>query len=191
MTTRDAGVPEMNIGRHLTFAMLLVVASFSATLGVSQWRLQPIDALALDIARDAAPSIEHLSTVRTELIRLGMYVNEYVTRTDNGGTTSREDIHAVRSRVDTELTAYRALPTSPEEAKQLGGIENNLVLLDQATENALDEADPTPFSTARLLLHEAFHERLERVDESVVRLKALNTKFAQARSEGRGELVPS
>jgi hypothetical protein len=62
MTTRDAGVPEMNIGRHLTFAMLLVVASFSATLGVSQWRLQPIDALALDIARDAAPSIEHLST---------------------------------------------------------------------------------------------------------------------------------
>jgi len=183
MTTRNAGVPEMNIGRHLTYAMLLVVASFSATLAVSQWRLQPIDALALDIARDAAPSIEHLSTVRIELIRLGMYVNEYVIRTGNGGTTSREDIYAARRRVDTELTAYRTLPTSPEEAKQLGGIENNLVLLDQATGNALDEADATPLTAARLMLHEAFDERLERVDESVVRLKALNTQSAQARSE--------
>ncbi len=183
MTTRDAGVPEMNIGRHLTFAMFVVVASFSATLAVSQWRLQPIEALALDIAQDAAPSIEHLSTVRTELIRLGMYVNEYVTRTDNGGTTSREDVQAVRRRLDTELIAYRALPISPEEAKQLSGIENNLVLLDQATKNALDEADASPFAAARLMLYEPFHERLEGVDESVVRLKALNTNLAQARSE--------
>src|SRR5580692_2211511 len=112
-----------------------------------------------------------------------MYVNEYVIRTGNGGTTSREDIYAARRRVDTELTAYRTLPTSPEEAKQLGGIENNLVLLDQATGNALDEADATPLTAARLMLHEAFDERLERVDESVVRLKALNTQSAQARSE--------
>jgi hypothetical protein len=62
VTTWDAGVAEMNIGRHVAIATLLVVASFSATLAVSQWRLQPIEALALDIARDAAPSIEHLST---------------------------------------------------------------------------------------------------------------------------------
>ena len=183
MMRRDAGVPEMNIGRHVAFAMLLVVSSFSATLAVSQWRLQPIEALALDIARDATPSIEHLSTARTELIRLGMYVDEYVTRTDNGGTNSREDINTVRQRLDMELDAYRVLPSSPEESEQLSGIEKNLVLLDQATENSLDEADATTSATARLMLYEPFHEHLKRVEDSLVSLKSLNTNLAQARLE--------
>jgi signal transduction histidine kinase len=183
MTARDAEIPEMHFGRHVAFSMLLVVASFSATLVVSQWRLQPIEALALDIARDAAPSIEHLSTVRTELIRLGMYVNEHVTRTDNEAMISRDDIQTVRRRLDAELNAYRVLPSSPEEAKQLKAIENDLSLLDRATENALDEADATLFESARLMSYAPFHDRLERVDESVARLKGLNTKHAQARSE--------
>jgi signal transduction histidine kinase len=183
MTARDAEIPEMHFGRLVAFSMLLVVASFSATLVVSQWRLQPIEALALDIARDAAPSIEHLSAVRTELIRLGMYVNEYVTRTDNGGMISRDDIQTVRRRLDTEIDAYRALPSSPEEAKQLKAIENGLTILDRATENALDEADATSFESARLMSYAPFRDRLEGVDESVARLKGLNTEHAQARSE--------
>jgi signal transduction histidine kinase len=183
MTARDAEIPEMHFGRHVAFSMLLVVASFSATLVVSQWRLQPIEALALDIAQDAAPSIEQLSAVRTELIRLGMYVNEYVTRTDDGGIISRDDIQTVRRRLDTELIAYRALPTSPEEAKQLQAIENDLTILDRATENALNEADATSFESARLSSYDPFHDRLERLDESVAGLKALDTKHAQARSE--------
>jgi signal transduction histidine kinase len=183
MTALDAEIPEMNFGRHVAFSMLLVVASFSATLVVSQWRLQPIEALALDIARDAAPSIEHLSAVRTELIRLGMYVNEYVTRTDNGGMISRDDIQTVRRRLDTELNAYRALPSSPEEAKQLKIIENDVTLLERAAASALDQADATSFESARLMSYASFHDRLERADESVARLKDLNTKHAQARSE--------
>jgi hypothetical protein len=122
----ETGIPEVNFGRHVAFAMLLVVASFSATLAVSQWRLQPIEALALDIAHDAAPSIEHLSTVRTDLIRLGMYVNEYLTRTDNGGTTSREDIYAVRRLFllrwkkrsnSTELNSTLRFSTKPQRTR--------------------------------------------------------------------------
>jgi signal transduction histidine kinase len=183
MTAHDAEIPEMHFGRHVALSMLLVVASFSATLVVSQWRLQPIEALALDIARDAAPSIEHLSAVRTELIRLGMYVNEYVTHTDNGGMISRDDIQTVRRRLDAEINAYRALPSSPEETKQLKTIEDDLTVLDRATENALDEADATSFESARLTSYAPFHDRLERVDESVARLKGLNTNHAQARSE--------
>lgn len=48
----------------MAIAKVPVVASFSVTLAISQWRLQPIEALALDITRDAAPGIEHLESLR-------------------------------------------------------------------------------------------------------------------------------
>jgi signal transduction histidine kinase len=62
MTPRAISVPEMHFGRYVALAMLLVVASFSATLAVSQWRLQPIEALALE-------AVEQLMQIDSDLAR--------------------------------------------------------------------------------------------------------------------------
>jgi signal transduction histidine kinase len=62
MTPRALSVPEMHFGRYVALAMLFVVASFSATLAVSQWRLQPIEALALE-------AVEQLKQIDNDLAR--------------------------------------------------------------------------------------------------------------------------
>ena len=80
----------------LLIAMMLVVSSFAGSLAYSQFRLQPVNRQALDVIDDAMPSIERLSTARTELTRLGMSVAEYVVKVGTRGTVTREDVDAAR-----------------------------------------------------------------------------------------------
>ncbi len=156
---KRAAFAEMGIGRYGALAMFLVVVSFSTALMMSQWRVQPIEELALDIIQDAAPSIEHLSAAHAELTRLGTSVNEYVTRAENRVMTLGNDIKATRRRLETALNGYRALPSSRAESRQLNEIDHNLTLLDQATNIALEAADATTLARARSVL-KPFGERL-------------------------------
>jgi signal transduction histidine kinase len=184
MAPADAELPRAYCGRPVAIAMLLVVASFSVTLAISQWRLQPIETLALEITQDAAPGIERLTSLRTELLRLDMAVNQYLTRTDGIRTVSREDIDTVRHRLDSDLSALRRLPTGPEESVQLKVIEAEIAHLDQAMTGALDEAQVFSPMPEKAVLYAAFHGHVLQVEDALLRLTAVNERDARARSDG-------
>jgi signal transduction histidine kinase len=182
----SSSVPPLRLAmirptRPVAIAVLMVVVSFAVSLVYSQFRLQPVTQQALAILDDAVPSIEHLSTVRTELTRIGMYVTEYVAGLGNGDTVTRkphtvtrEDIRAARRELEVELDAYRTLPHFPEEAEQLGVFEEDLAAFDEFANKALDEADAGSLDAAKLTLLESLHPRRFKADEAIVRLKSLN-----------------
>jgi signal transduction histidine kinase len=163
--------------------MLAVVLSFSASLAVSHLRLRPMEEQALDIVRGATPSLEHLSAVRTELRRLGMYVNEHVADIGNGRTVSGADIDAARHQLDADLMAYRNLPSFPGEAARLAEIDTHLSLLQEAMHKLLNEADAGSVVDAKATLREAFHPRLERTDDLVAELKTLKADHVRDQAE--------
>lgn len=167
----------------LLLAMLLVVASFALSLAYSHFRLQPVTQQAVAVLDDAAPSIEHLSAVRTELTRIGMYVTAYVSRLGGASTPTREDIRAAHHRLDVELDTYRALPSFPEEVERLAEIYTDLALFDEATQKALDEADAGSFDAVKLTMNGTFHARLHEVDEAVALLKTLSVGHARTSAE--------
>lgn len=175
MVTRTSG--------PVAIAMLLIVTSFSASLVVSQFRLRNIEERALTIFQDALPRMEHLSTLRTELRRLGMYVSEYVSVGGAHATPSPRDIAEVRQRLDDELEAYRARPTSPEEAAAIAEIVAALRDLDRSTGQTLQAADSGGQVVSPRWLLEAFHRELERVDEAILQLRRVQVEVVRADSE--------
>lgn len=166
----------------VAIAMLLIVTSFSASLVVSQFRLRNIEARALTIFQDALPRMEHLSTLRTELRRMGMYVSEYVSAA-SPRAPSREEIQEVRRRLDVELDAYRGRPTSPEEDAALSEIARGLRQLDASTAGLLQAADPGGRVVSTHWLLETFHVDLERVDEAILGLRQVQVEVVRADSE--------
>jgi signal transduction histidine kinase len=164
--------------------MLAVVVSFAASFGYSHFRLRPINQYALEIIEDAVPSIEHLGSVRTELNRLGMFVAEYVARSENGKTVTRDDVRAARDQLDSELAAYRRLPAFPGEDEHLATIDQDLAQLDRSIRLTLDETDAGASSSAVRSLHEVIHPQMLKTYDDLARLRAVNLSRVYANAEG-------
>lgn len=167
--------------RPVAVAMALVVACFSLTLAVSQWRMLPIDDLALEIMRDEAPSIEQLESLRVDVQRVEVLVDEYaVGRQD---VSSRETIGTVRHQLDTGLEAFRRLPTTPEELAELDAIAGKLSHLDEAMTRVLEEEPGFTSVDEKAVPYESFHGYIDEIDAALLRLKAINTRDAGNRSD--------
>jgi signal transduction histidine kinase len=149
--------------RAVAVAMALVVTCFSLTLAVSLWRTLPIDDLALEIMRDEAPSIEQLDSLRVDVQRLEVLVDEYAA--DRQDTASAKKIGTLRHQIDTGLEAFRRLPTTPEELAEVDAIEGKLSHLDEA-----------------MMQYESFRGYLDEIDAALLHLKAINTRDAGNRS---------
>jgi len=168
--------------RAVAIAILMVAVSFAISLAYSHFRLQPVSQQALAVVKLTAGA-EHLSAVRTELTRLGMYVSDYVARTGDGRMTSRAEISDSHRQLTVALGAYRALPDLPGETELLTELDSDLALLDESTRSALDESEAGHLTAAKRVLHEAFHPRLHKASEDVGKLKTLNAKYANAAAE--------
>src|SRR6185437_5858995 len=64
--------------RAFLVALLAVVASFVASTVFAERRATGIDAAAVSIAENAAPSVEHLAAGRADLRRLQALLGDYV-----------------------------------------------------------------------------------------------------------------
>ena len=167
----------------VTVAMLLIVISFSGSLVISQFRLRNIEDRAATIFQEALPNLEHVSTLRTELRRLGMYVTEYALAGDARLSPSRQDLREVRARVGAELEAYRARPGPPEEATAWVEIAAGLSLLDESVDQTLQAADAKVAPALIQPLLEIFHTRLERADAAILRLRQTQVDLVRSDSE--------
>lgn len=176
----DTRVP---VGRPVAVAMLAVVLSFTATLAFSNYRLEPLEDRALAISQDATLALVHLSSIRTELRRIGMDANEYVLAQGSGTTVSRGDAIDASRRAASALAAYKALSTNPGETDQFIELTRSLALLDESALRAFDQAAAGSLTTARRTLLEELHPRLERADASVAQLRKLHLDSVRASAD--------
>jgi signal transduction histidine kinase len=91
-----------------------IVISFVAATALSQWKSRAIDAAALEIAENSAPSIERLTTARREVRRLQSLVSAY------GAAEARDPavlakIEESRAKLDGAIQDYLALPAFVDE----------------------------------------------------------------------------
>src|SRR3984893_7129995 len=121
--------------RVLAVAFVAVVAAFIGSSVLVRRSARVIDADALRISRDAAPGIQVVSDLRSELRELQTRVMRAI---DDRSTS--DDVTESRKRVDQLLEEAVALPTDPPEAVMLGKLHSAIRAFDEAAERALEQA---------------------------------------------------
>jgi signal transduction histidine kinase len=169
--------PKLRTGRPVATAMLAVVVSFSVSLAYSHFRLRRIDDDALEILRDATPSLDHLCSIRGELWRLASYVNQYVDGVNP--EQAKESIIASRTRLGAELEGYQSLPNFSGRVGQVSEVVTDLALVDDALDKLFANGGGR---LGDLVLHQVLDPRLERTDSAVERLRVLNASYVRYRA---------
>jgi signal transduction histidine kinase len=122
--------------RALAAAFVAVVAAFIGSTVLVHRFTRVIDADAVLISRDAAPGIQLVSDLRTELREL----QAHVTATVENGDIAPDEVRGSRQRLDQLLERTVALPADPPEAVLLGKLHSAIRGFDEAAERALEQA---------------------------------------------------
>jgi signal transduction histidine kinase len=111
---------------------VLVVVSFSATVGYLGYRARAIDQMALDISENAAPSILHLSAARSDIKELPPKIMAYLEEANGGIFHSPGELLDVQARIHKEFRIYRNLSEFPGEHTLSERIRLDMERLDDA-----------------------------------------------------------
>ena len=169
-------------GWPVASAMLAVVACFAATLLFSQLELRPISDHAIDILGDAAPSLEHLAAIQTQLMRWTPQVYEHIDGADRDTNHTRATLADIRNSIDSEIALYRMLPSFPGESQLMDQVVADLALLDEVTAQVLADADAGAPQLARQRMRDHFHPRMARTNVDVTAIRTLNARFIRVRA---------
>ncbi|HEX2570785.1 MAG TPA: ATP-binding protein [Polyangia bacterium] len=161
--------------RPLLAAMVAVVACFLGGIGYSTWRLASIRRETAAIHANAAPALDALTRARTELVRLGLYVNEYFGALATGAQPTRPvEIKDARTRLGQLLQTYQAYPAFPGERQLMAQVTRRLGALDGALDRTLRLAEQGDRAAARTLLYGEFTDAVRDFDQDLLRIVQLN-----------------
>ncbi len=118
-------------------AFAIVGVAFVGATVYSESRTSVIDHSALSIAKNAAPSIEHLAAGRAGLRQLALAEHRYVDTFLAGGRMSPDALADARAALEREVHAYLALSRYPGEEKAWGEAKRTLDDLDRAIVNVV------------------------------------------------------
>jgi len=165
----------------------VVVACFLGAIAYSQIETRKIDALSQSIARNALPSIEHLSAARGELRRVDALATRFG---DASPAQQRELLPRIAEsldRAEAELNEAFVLPRFPHELALEERIQASLARL----EGALDESSKClsmgDFAHAKATATEvlaASSDALAAANDDV----ALNAKWGERQAERIGDV---
>jgi signal transduction histidine kinase len=164
----------------VALAMLLVAASFSASLWYSHRLVQSIDDEAHTLVEDTIPSVEHLATVRMSLRDAAMYAIQCVV----GGCDQalvHEYILIVRRSRDDALQSLTALPTASEEEEQaVRELKVRCQEIDAAVERTLAASEAGSPEEASATLRNVLQPGMLAAERSIDALQAWNARQARA-----------
>lgn len=111
---RDAVPPRVLSARRFLAVFAAIALCFLGATAYAQYLQRAIDLAALDIADNAAPSIQHLGQARTELRHIQVVLHQQIA--DGADTRAELDaVAALRAHLRTEMRAYLTTPTFPGE----------------------------------------------------------------------------
>ncbi len=167
-------------------AMLAVVGCFAATVTFGQLRLRPIREHALEIIDDAVPGIVQLSALESELLRIGLRLNEAVDEVNVSPPALRVELVAMRRRIDDGIAAYQRLPTSAIEMAKIDTVVADLALLDEASVIIVHDLERGSAAAGDEDLRKLFDPRLRHAAEDIGSLRELNSDIVTARAQRMG-----
>ena len=171
--------------RPLLVAMVAVVVCFLGGIGYSTWRLASIRKETASIHANAAPALDALIRARTELVRMGLYVNEYFGALATNGPerpTRPMEIQDSRDRLGQLLQAYRGYPPFPGEQALVERMFRRLSALDTLRARTLQLAEQGDRAAARALFYGDFTHAIRDLDQDLLRLVQLNLAEVQQSS---------
>jgi signal transduction histidine kinase len=137
--------------RLLVIASAVLVASFVASTLYAQWRASAIDAKAIRIASDAAPSIARLASARTELRHLEVGVDWAIRAAVEKRSIDRVLLTAPRQQLDRDLDALRSLAAASGQQSRQGELQRRTARFYQAVDHALARASAGDLAVARAI----------------------------------------
>lgn len=168
--------------RPLLVAMVAVVVCFLGGIGYSTWRLTSIRKETASIHANAAPALDALTRARTELVRLGLYANEYFGALADPGPerpTRPVEIKDTRHRLREAMQTYQSYPPFPEEREPMARVTRQLGTLDAALERTLQLAEQGDLAAARTIFYGELAQAIRALDQDLLHLVQLNLSEVQ------------
>jgi signal transduction histidine kinase len=150
-----------------------VVACFSVGTVLSQWSARTIDEAALSIATNAAPSIEHLAAVRTDLRHMYEALDDYFDDPVQH-IASLDAYSRAREAIDDHVRTYVALPVYPGERELWSEVGGSLTAVEEAAGRALGRSLAKDVVGARRVLQNEVKPLIERASEQLSRSISLD-----------------
>jgi signal transduction histidine kinase len=150
MASRPCTSRSIESGLPLILAMVVVVASFTGSLGYSHLRLAAIEQDANSLESTITPGMESLADARRDLLSLSVDASALLLGPAAQRAATRQRMLDERDELDGALNRYLTMPTLPGEAplqthalKQLEPLDDALhdVLVDAATAVQSEERD--------------------------------------------------
>ncbi len=129
----------------LVISFAFIVASFVTATLVARSLLATVDRAALDIAENAAPSIQNLTAARTDVRTLQLALRDDLDRPGRA-----DDVEAARRALNTAIDAYLQLPVFPGERALQGDLVRARDALDTAVTLCLSQAASGDIPAARM-----------------------------------------
>jgi signal transduction histidine kinase len=172
--------------RPLLLAVVAVVVSFVFALWISQYRLSDVERDVYEVAANAEPSVVRLEDARTELGRIGLYIDETVVAlaahlpTGHASLVRATEAHA---RFKEILAAYERIPFFPREMELYREAQSAVAPVDAAIRTVLERAEAGELDGATHELLEDLHPDIEELDTKLQAIVEYDTEQAVTKLE--------
>lgn len=146
-----------------------IVASFLAVTVFTQARLSAIDAAALDIARNASPSIERLTAAREQARKLQVRLREHLDRATAGAPSDDQPIERARRALNEAIADYLRLPVFEGEQDRWGDILHARDALNDSVAQCLDEIRRAAYASADTTLRTSVATNADDLAQAITR----------------------
>jgi signal transduction histidine kinase len=154
---------------QLPIVFIAIVVTFVAATAFSQWRLAALDRASLDIAENAAPSIERLASARGEMRRLQGLVREYVESKAAGEPVDVRRVEESRRSLDRSIEEYLALPVFPGEHELWADILRSKDTLNRAVTSCIGDADRGDLTMATAVFRNELSNSVDDLGSAITR----------------------
>ncbi len=169
--------PRWTVQLPIVFAAVILV--FVAAIGFSNWRLTAIDSASLDIANNAAPSIELLAKARSEMRRSQVLLREYLDRRAEGFPADDHEMNAALRASREAIAQYLALPVFADERSQWGEIVRDNDELTRGVALSIAESRAGRFANAERAARVDVSAAADRLDTAITSDIAFNAEHSR------------
>ena len=175
--------------RSLLFAFAAVILLFSLSTTFSEYTARNIDNSASLIARNAAPSIEHLETSRAELRHVELLLDNFLDDAEDGHPSPWQPVQDAWDEVKRQLSSYVQFPFFAGEKSIWFDVERDMPAMEgtlqrirtETADGRIAQARHEQLSIAEPMLGAMLDLSLRLIELNSAKTQALALNIEQAR----------
>ena len=160
---------RINSSRLLFGAFATVVASFVAAGVLEQYASRDVDLASDAIISNAAPSIEHLAALRSEVWQSEFLLGDWLEKHASGRKADDAAVEASLQRLTDDERRYLLLPRLPDEEGLREELQAASLAYQRAAQRAMDQVELGSYARARRTLDEDVRHTADTIVEIAYR----------------------